>query len=150
ATDFYRTLVLDRATLGDSLRLAKRGAHARLPEIDPSNVDTVAPTAPQERLSWASLVLYGDATATLMQRLGSILESSGPSVDAAGGGEADTAGTFARSANGGSGSSGGSSAGLSGGAGGGASSGWSSSAGSGANVSVRRGETVLPSALPAD
>jgi CHAT domain-containing protein len=52
ATDFYRTLVLDRATLGDSLRIAKRVARARLPEVDSKNFDTVAPTPPQERLSW--------------------------------------------------------------------------------------------------
>jgi CHAT domain-containing protein len=83
ATDFYRTLVLDRATLGDSLRIAKREARARLPEVDTNGLETVAPTPPQERLSWASLVLYGDATATLMQRLGSILEGSGPSADSA-------------------------------------------------------------------
>lgn len=84
ATDFYRTLVLDRSSLGESLRTAKRDARARLPGIDVTGQEAVAPVNPQQQLSWASLVLYGDATATLMQRLGSLLEGGRPSLDGSG------------------------------------------------------------------
>ncbi len=81
ATDFYQALVLDRATLGEALRLAKRAALSRLPELDPDAAHASIPVTATVGLSWASLVLYGDPTATLMQRLGTLLEDA-PQTDA--------------------------------------------------------------------
>jgi hypothetical protein len=57
ATHFYDQLVVGRSTLGTSLR------EARAQLLDEGSY------------TWASLVLYGDSTATLMQRLGALLSS---------------------------------------------------------------------------
>jgi CHAT domain-containing protein len=60
AVDFYRALLLDRATLGEALRRAKVRAKQDLNNrLLPSRVT----------LSWASVVLYGDPTPRLLQSL---------------------------------------------------------------------------------
>ncbi len=65
ATDFYEELLLQRASLGEALRSAKRLAKDA----------TLGATSALTGLSWASLVLYGDPTLKLLDSLGA---SAGP------------------------------------------------------------------------
>ncbi len=67
ATDFYTSLLLDYTSLGEALRRAKQEAR-RAVAGDASQAQT-APGSAQISLSWASLVLYGDPAASLMQSL---------------------------------------------------------------------------------
>ena len=58
ATDFYRSLLLERATIGESLFLAKRNAKQRLEG------------ALEGDLSWAGMIIYGDSRMKLLDSLG--------------------------------------------------------------------------------
>lgn len=70
ATDFYSNMLGERVSLGESLRRAKHlameSAKAGLDNISSSGIDG---------LSWASLVLYGDATVRLLEALGTQLRA---------------------------------------------------------------------------
>ncbi len=57
ARAFYQSLVLDRTTVGEALRLARR------------QVRQAHPGSP----TWAGMTLYGDSTATVMQRVGALI-----------------------------------------------------------------------------
>ena len=57
AQAFYQSLVLDRTTVGEALRLARR------------QVRQAHPGSP----TWAGMTLYGDSTATVMQRVGALI-----------------------------------------------------------------------------
>lgn len=59
AADFYRSLLLDRASLGEALRQAKHHARARAGDAE----------AGSRRLTWAAFVLYGDPTPQLLRTL---------------------------------------------------------------------------------
>jgi len=73
ALEFYRELLLERATLGEALRRAKAGARRiAYPEPTGDGRDTGAWAG----LGWASLVLYGDPTEELFQAL-----AGGPADD---------------------------------------------------------------------
>ena len=65
STNFYRQLLSERVTLGESLRRAKSDARklAFPDDLDQSNDETYS------SLGWASLVLYGDPTQELFQAL---------------------------------------------------------------------------------
>ena len=67
ATDFYRGLLINRFTLGESLFKAKQDAKNRLLGIDGRAQGSLLPA--QVALSWASLVLYGDPAQGLFQSL---------------------------------------------------------------------------------
>lgn len=67
AVDFYRTLLLDRTSLGEALRSAKVIAKQDL--LGPANVDDGWFIPPRVALSWASVVLYGDPTPRLLESL---------------------------------------------------------------------------------
>ncbi|MBI3303745.1 MAG: hypothetical protein HYZ72_16900, partial [Deltaproteobacteria bacterium] len=61
AADFYRSLLLDRTSLGEALRQAKCHARARVTEMDAEAI--------QRQLTWAAFVLYGDPTPQLLRTL---------------------------------------------------------------------------------
>ncbi|CBE69122.1 MAG: CHAT domain-containing protein [Candidatus Methylomirabilis oxygeniifera] len=65
AVDFYRALLLDRASLGEALRFAKSMAKDDLLAANNAGVAMPARSA----LSWASVVLYGDPTPRLLESL---------------------------------------------------------------------------------
>ncbi len=65
AVDFYRALLLDRASLGEALRFAKSMAKDDL--LAASHDGVAAPA--RSVLSWASVVLYGDPTPRLLESL---------------------------------------------------------------------------------
>ncbi|HEY85265.1 MAG TPA: CHAT domain-containing protein, partial [Chloroflexi bacterium] len=65
--DFYYSLLLDYTSLGEALRRAKQ--EARRSVAGDSFKTEAAPNSAQISLSWASLVLYGDPAASLMQSL---------------------------------------------------------------------------------
>ena len=67
AIDFYRALLLDRASLGEALRHAKVLAKRDLLGESPGSDQTLPP--PRVALSWASMVLYGDPTQRLLEAL---------------------------------------------------------------------------------
>jgi CHAT domain-containing protein len=67
AEDFYRALLLERASLGEALRRAKVRAKQDLLGPDGEEEDAVVP--PSVALSWASVVLYGDPTPRLLESL---------------------------------------------------------------------------------
>jgi CHAT domain-containing protein len=67
ASDFYRTLLLERTSLGEALRLAKTMAKQAL--LGPSSDNTEWLMPPRVALSWASVVLYGDPTPRLLESL---------------------------------------------------------------------------------
>lgn len=58
ATDFYRCLLLERATIGESLFIAKRNARQRLEGAVGGD------------LSWASMIAYGDSRMKLLDSTG--------------------------------------------------------------------------------
>jgi Arc/MetJ family transcription regulator len=69
AHTFYEQLLGERQTVGEALRIAK--VEAKDKHFDPAT----APEAPVSservaRTSWAGLVLYGNSTATIGQRVG--------------------------------------------------------------------------------
>ncbi len=66
AKDFYQALLLQRESVGESLRFAKSRAKLMTTrELDPS-----AFLGTHTGLSWASLILYGDPTMKLMDTFG--------------------------------------------------------------------------------
>ncbi len=67
ALDFYRSLLCDRATLGEALRRAKAEARRITYPDDSSNA--AGDDSTWTGLGWASLVLYGDPTEELFQAL---------------------------------------------------------------------------------
>lgn len=67
ACDFYNSLLANRLSLGESLFLAKAAVRQILLERDGDAAETVG--VPQEVLSWASVVLYGDPTRRLLESL---------------------------------------------------------------------------------
>ncbi len=76
ATDFYSALLMERTTLGEALLYAKREAYRVLfGEGDPRGG---APRPTVAGLSWASLVLYGEPGARLVETLWAPLRSQPP------------------------------------------------------------------------
>jgi CHAT domain-containing protein len=70
ALEFYRHLLRERATLGESLRQAKRSARrVAYPDGEDVKAAKAAPAASWAGLGWASLVLYGDPSEELFQAL---------------------------------------------------------------------------------
>jgi CHAT domain-containing protein len=70
ASDFYSALLLERASLGESLRFAKREAKRLvLGEEGEGRTGGTVPRSPRTGLSWAGLVLYGDPTTRLSESL---------------------------------------------------------------------------------
>lgn len=67
ALDFYRSLLCDRATLGEALRRAK--AEARRITYPDDVGESAGDDSTWTGLGWASLVLYGDPTEELFQAL---------------------------------------------------------------------------------
>ena len=66
AKDFYESLLLERASVGEALRFAKvRAKEATLCDLEPNSC-----FGTHTGLSWASLILYGDPTMKLMDTLG--------------------------------------------------------------------------------
>ena len=58
ATDFYKALLLERATIGEALYIAKRNAKQRLEGAIAGD------------MSWASLIAYGDSRMKLLDSIG--------------------------------------------------------------------------------
>jgi CHAT domain-containing protein len=67
AEQFYESLLLDRASLGESLWAAKCAAKRELLDSTKPEDDWALPAS--TALSWASVVLYGDPTPRLLQSL---------------------------------------------------------------------------------
>ncbi len=67
ALDFYRGLVMDRLSLGESLRQAKERVKQDLFPVEES--PQLQPLAANVALSWASFVLFGDPTPQLLKSL---------------------------------------------------------------------------------
>ncbi len=70
ASQFYTHLLKERRTVGQALHLSRRAMKARY--FDPVESGDATASAPTHAAvgSWAGLVLYGNATATIAQRLG--------------------------------------------------------------------------------
>ena len=68
ATDFYTDLLLERKTVGEAIFMAKRNAKQRLEEDSFGAFND---------LTWASMIVYGDATMKLLDSLGSDAGSTG-------------------------------------------------------------------------
>jgi hypothetical protein len=71
ALTFYQQLLKERQTVGEALRRAKVAAKQRY--FDPPLEPALAGRAAAERvalISWAGLILYGNSTATIGQRVG--------------------------------------------------------------------------------
>jgi hypothetical protein len=78
---FYQQLLKERQTVGEALRRAKAAAKQRYfdPALDPGSF---ARSGEQLALvSWAGLVLYGNSTATIGQRVGAPAPVAAPAVD---------------------------------------------------------------------
>ena len=67
AIDFYRALLIERASLGEALRRAKVLAKADILGESSGADQPLLP--PRVALSWASMVLYGDPTPRLLEAL---------------------------------------------------------------------------------
>ena len=69
ARTFYVQLLKERQTVGESLRQAK--AQAKRTHFDAGKAaNPTVMRSPLAMLSWAGLVLYGNSTATVGQRMG--------------------------------------------------------------------------------
>ena len=74
AAAFYEALLMRRASLGDALSLARRSVREGQPDLDqltavPESADSEGwPRLPQSA-GWTGMVLYGDPTPTVLQRL---------------------------------------------------------------------------------
>lgn len=75
---FYTKLLKDRQTVGEALRLARVAAKRKY--YDPALAESASETASGNLvlLSWAGMVLYGNSTTTIGQRLGSPAYTEGP------------------------------------------------------------------------
>jgi CHAT domain-containing protein len=75
ATAFYEALLIRRTSLGEALSLARRSVREGVPDLD--ELMTRPPLAIGSgqdtdvcSTGWAGMVLYGDPTPTILQRLG--------------------------------------------------------------------------------
>jgi CHAT domain-containing protein len=72
AAAFYEALLIRRTSLGEALALARRSVREGQPDLDELVVrshHTSADTATPRSAGWAGMVLYGDPTPTVLQRL---------------------------------------------------------------------------------
>jgi CHAT domain-containing protein len=74
AAAFYEALLMRRASLGDALSLARRSVKEGEPDLDQLSVvedgaDGGGPLRRPQSAGWAGMVLYGDPTPTVLQRL---------------------------------------------------------------------------------
>ena len=74
AVAFYEALLMRRASLGDALSLARRSVREGQPDLDQLTVlqegaDPDGVTRLPQSAGWTGLVLYGDPTPTVLQRL---------------------------------------------------------------------------------
>jgi len=71
AAAFYEALLIRRTSLGEALALARRSVREDVPDLDelvtrpPQRIGSV----PSRSTGWAGIVLYGDPTPTILQRL---------------------------------------------------------------------------------
>lgn len=72
AAVFYHSLLRERQTAGQSLRMARVAAKRQYyePTLNAGTDGTTASTAGLALLSWAGMVLYGNSTTTIGQRMG--------------------------------------------------------------------------------
>jgi CHAT domain-containing protein len=73
AAAFYEALLIRRTSLGEALALARRSVREGQPDLDElvvrSNRGVVADPGTPRSAGWAGMVLYGDPTPTVLQRL---------------------------------------------------------------------------------
>ena len=74
AAAFYEALLIRRTSLGEALSLARRSVREGVPDLDelmtrpPLNIGSGYDSAVRTT-GWAGMVLYGDPTPTILQRL---------------------------------------------------------------------------------
>jgi CHAT domain-containing protein len=74
AAAFYEALLIRRTSLGEALALARRSVREGEPDLDELITRTTGIVSSQETTTprsagWAGMVLYGDPTPTVLQRL---------------------------------------------------------------------------------
>jgi CHAT domain-containing protein len=75
AAAFYEALLLRRASIGEALALARRSVKCGQPDLDElvisgdANWDGSADEKESQTSGWTGMVLYGDPTPTVLQRL---------------------------------------------------------------------------------
>lgn len=74
AAAFYDALLLRRVSLGEALSLARRSVYAGEPDLDAlaswrHSREVTSDESPPQSAGWTGLVLYGDPTPTVLQRL---------------------------------------------------------------------------------
>ena len=74
AAAFYEALLIRRTSLGEALALARRSVREGEPDLDELITRTAGIASSQENVTprsagWAGMVLYGDPTPTVLQRL---------------------------------------------------------------------------------
>jgi CHAT domain-containing protein len=75
AAAFYEALLIRRTSLGEALALARRSVREGQPDLDELVVRLTSGTVPgpetvtPRSAGWAGMVLYGDPTPTVLQRL---------------------------------------------------------------------------------
>jgi hypothetical protein len=73
ASAFYDALLLRRSSIGESLALARRSVKEGEPDLDELQVAiserAASGRAPVRSAGWAGMILYGDPTPTVLQRL---------------------------------------------------------------------------------
>ncbi len=80
AIDFYHALLLNTASLGEALFFARQTAKQQILGNGKSLVANLSPLPAQIAMGWASLVLYGDPTARLQEKLWTPHHLSGDTV----------------------------------------------------------------------
>ena len=75
AAAFYEALLIRRTSLGEALALARRSVREGVPDLDelvtrsPQRIGSGQDPAAVRSTGWAGMVLYGDPTPTILQRL---------------------------------------------------------------------------------